>query len=369
MFASPNPSGREIALFEEIRKKNPDGLQAAQKNLQRLALFKGLNGEVVKVEDINKHLKFLDRGQSCKNILMRNVSNTLKETFGLELREKYKRKKPKEVKGAGASGKKKKRKMSPATANLPGGESVASLEGTKSYYVINALAPTPLVGRAKDAGNSEDEFITLSDSNDDDGNEEASSSSSSSSSNARSMPLPAAVLSDKDILARMNAKSDLDVKKGRLCDSHRRSLARPLGDTMHAERGLLVVVLSLIRNGKKDDQGRFYLNEDVLFGQLQDVFRTNVEKAKSRTGSGEDHHEFLGSVRGKVSKTFVARDYIRRGDDPSIKDRKASAYWIGQRAVHEIGMASLFEFMTQLTNRAMDINDWKRWAEEDGIYA
>ena len=127
--------------------------------------------------------------------------------------------------------------------------------------------------------------------------------------------------------------------------------------------------MSLIRNGKKDDQGRFYLNEDVLFGQLQDVFRTNVEKAKSRTGSGEDHHEFLGSVRGKVSKTFVARDYIRRGDDPSIKDRKASAYWIGQRAVHEIGMASLFEFMTQLTNRAMDINDWKRWAEEDGIYA
>jgi hypothetical protein len=368
VFASPDPRKKEKELFEAIQKKFPDGLQAAEKNLRRLALFKGLHGDVIMVDEINKYLKFLEKGSSCKNTLMRNVNDKLSETFGLELREKYKRKKPKEGKGAGVgAGGKKKRKKSSSQTSTPGGEIVAALEGTKSYYVVNALAPAPLVGRAKDGGEDDDDVVNLDDEDDDE--EGSSSLSSNTGGMAPANAAAAAVLSDKDIAVLMNNKSELDVAKGRLCDSHRRAIAAPLGDTVHAERGLLVVVMSLIRNGKKDAQGRFYLNEDILFAQLQDVFRTNIQKAKSRTGSGEDHHEFLGSVRTKVSKTFVARDYIRKGDDPSIKDRKSSAYWIGQRAVHEVGMPSLFEFMTQLTDRAMDTNEWKRWAEEDLVYA
>ena len=120
------------------------------------------------------------------------------------------------------------------------------LEGTKEYFVVNALAPAPLPGRGRGADGSSGNVVTLDDGSDD---EEASSSSSLVSSGANADTTTQ--LSNAAISGLMNQKSDTDVAKGTLCDSHRMTLAEPLGDTVHAERGLLIVVLSLIRNGKK----------------------------------------------------------------------------------------------------------------------
>ena len=67
------------------------------------------------------------------------------------------------------------------------------------------------------------------------------------------------------------------------------TLAEPLGDTVHAERGLLIVVLSLIRNGK--DLMAVTILMRKLYSRCCKMFSANIQK-EQLVLRGEDHHEF-----------------------------------------------------------------------------
>ena len=81
-------------------------------------------------------------------------------------------------------------------------------------------------------------------------------------------------------------------------------------------------------------------------------------------------HAQFGSIKDLVTRVFVKQDYLRKGLHPQNKKNQSGTavlkvYWIGQHAVHEIGMHSLYEWMTQLTGHPSDPKQWSEWGKRD----
>ena len=327
-FTAPLILARAKQEYKAAEKGDPDGVTKTRYNLLRLALFKGLRGETVKHKEILPLIPTTH--PKARTILIAQAADQLQDLFGLDLREKYKRK----DQGKKRKGKKRRKKSTSQEGehdeDVQGGgddeddddEDRVDLVGTHDYYVVSTLAPPP-----------------------------------------EQLRKPTHV-----------AKTSASVKSvakyqeaGGLTDAHRQETNGAAGDDVHAERGLIMTVLAMISQGEQDEEGRQYLDEKTLLDRVQELFVSNISNG-ARASSNV--HARLGSVKTFITDTMVKRDFLRRGPHPSKKtgenQQVLRVYWIGQRAVHVLGMHSLYEWMTTMVRHPFDATQWTEWAKRDG---
>ena len=64
--------------------------------------------------------------------------------------------------------------------------------------------------------------------------------------------------------------------------------------------------------------------------------------------------------------TFFSFDFLTQALKKNATNSAVlKVYWMGQHAVHEIGMHSLYEWMTLMTGHPTDAKQWKEWAKRD----
>jgi len=312
----PNLAQLHKREYESALKGDEDGVTKARYDLLRMVLFKGLRGEVIKQADIKTFVPTVfPRAQAA---LMAQVSDTLQDLFGLNLREKYKRKAATKGSSRGSPKKKRKKNQEEEVADEEE-DDVPSVrvQGTRDYYVVSELAPPPEVA---------------------DQNQ---------------------VMDSKDL-------EDDVIEQGQLCDTHRHTVGSAAGDVTHATRALLLTTLGLISQGEQDEDGKHFLDENTLLNRVQELFVNNMSSGARASGS---IHTKLGNVKDLITTKFKVQDYLQRAVHPNKKldhDQKIlRVYYIGQHAVHEIGMHSLYEWMTKLTNHPKDDSQWKEWGKRD----
>jgi hypothetical protein len=313
--------------------RDEDGMNKARYDLLRTFLFKGLRGEVIKSTDIKPFIPLTH--PRSKPVLLAQTVDALQDLFGLDVRQKYKRKAPSNSRSKSSSssssssssqGSKKKRRRKKHDSEEEEEEEEEDEEdnapscqvtGTHDYYVVNALAPAPVL---KKSNNGSNYTFTA-------GQQRASE----------------------------------------LCDDHRGGVGGGASDVVHAKNALLMTTLALITQGEQDNDGRMFLDEQSLLDRIQQLFKMNISGCKR---SNTSVHAKLGPVKELITNEFVKQDYLRKGLHPSNKKNDSGTavlkvYWLGQHAVHDIGLHSLYEWMTKITGHPSDEKQWKEWARRD----